>query len=237
MKKIGILFLAALMLTGCSGGGENTDKTRVDAPENQVSATTAKSEERVLAMMGVADSEGYYTIDLPRSVEDLQPLEQINSRLYPVSIAMVQTDTGSFDKVAKDLVWRTVYYDIALNYGSIPPFTQRSDGDSTQISLTNLDTFIKDCFNTDTEVNSDSLPKEAALVGETAVLPYWEIDGKGVGFVMDAYKKEGNLWYIKGEIIAENNEIFSKGEFILEENGSQSQVSHKILSFNEKNSP
>lgn len=235
MKKIFIMLMLLLILSGCSGGGENTDKTKMNAPENDaVSATTAKDTD-VLAVKGVADSNGYYSIDLPRSSEDLEKLEQINQRLYPISIAMVQTQTKSFEKIEEKLIWQTVYYDIALNYGNNPPFNERSDGNSTQISLENLNSFIKDCFSKELNLTGENLPKEVALVGETVVLPYWQIEGNGVGFVMDSYKKEGNLWYINGEIIAKNNNIFSKGEFILEENGNNTFVTHKILSFTEKN--
>ena len=51
---------------------------------------------------------------------------------------------------------------------------------------------------------------------------------------MNEYKRSDNLWHIRGEIMTSGASTFVRGEFVLEENDTNSIISHQIVSFTEE---
>lgn len=225
-----------VLCTGCSKENQNSDKTKTSENAVYIDETNQSdtTEQRVLAMAGIPNENGYYTIDLPRSAGDLVSIERINERLYWVSVVMAQENVNSFNAVNSNLMWQTLNMEIAFNYGNTLPFKENNDGVSTEISLSDFNNFAKQCFKLDENINMESAPSSFLLNDDLVQIKYSEPKDKAFGFVMSEYKQDGKIWYIKGEIMSSGEKVFAKGEFILEENEGEAIVSHRIVSFKEE---
>lgn len=229
LKKI--VCIITVMLMGiylCACGKK--EKGKVDFRENGTHQTE-QLERQALAVLGVPDEGGYYSIDLPRAQEDVSFLEDINTRLYFVSVEMAAQEINEFSSAPDKLVWGTLLMEISFNYGGTQPFKESADQKSTTISLGELVSFAEKCFKTGDGFSAQNMPDNFSLSGDTVNITYRELEASSPGFVMTAYKQDGKLWHIKGEIIGADNTIYTKGEFVVEQNSASDIVSYKILSF------
>lgn len=234
MKTLILVLIIAFLMTGCTKEQalpENNTQTTVDT-DRSFGAFGQTEETRVLAASGMADDMGFYSIDLPRNVNDLVYLDSINSRLAWVSVVMVKENIMEFEKAKGNLLWHTLSLEAAFNYGSTPPFVEGSDGKYTTISKADFNNFAKSCFAVDDEDTLNNLHDGFTADNDTVRIDYMEPDTMVFGFVITDYKQEGLHWYIKGELMKENS-VFAKGVFTLEKNDDKEIVPFKIVSFEE----
>lgn len=235
IKKI-MCIAAVAMISLCAGcKKENKENREISEFSEQTSAVTQATEQRVLAIAGEPNEDGYYSIDLPRSANDLVPLEQINDRLYWASVVMAQENIQEFNEnVPPSFLWKTLHMEISFNYGNTKPFKEGSDESYTEIGVEDFYSFAKQCFKIEKSLLKDNMPGSFKETDNVLHIEYGEPEQNAFGFVMNEYKQDGQTWYVKGEIMSSGGNSFVKGEFILEENSKDDMVTYKLVSFSKE---
>ena len=231
MKKILTAIISAgLLVCGCA---EKTEDNVDSALKNANSAIEdesklyAANDNRVLAYVGQPDENGYYSIDLPRAAEDLSSLEQINDRLHFVSAIMAETKVKEFSQkeINSEVYWKTMKQEACFTLGAMAVL---NTGGNASISKEDFISLSLQCFG----VEPDFKTIKEFKAGESRLSFNMGEGLKGAyGFVMKEYKKDGNKWYVRGNIMESGDKVFASGTFVLEENDNSDIISHKILSF------